>query len=296
MRQRRTVGQAGGTGLAEQPTAEMIAHGIDPQPLPGQPAHGRIRRQQPPEPAPVVAKGATRGQNHDVDVRRKPHLDVGKHGSHVAYDAGDDGKGQLVQLDPLAEHTVVGKAGPHDPEELRRIQRRDTRHPRIGRLRHDHIEPVAVQLEGTARVVHDGRDAGSPEDRVVDTREQRTHREHGGLDLDDPHPPHAGHLSDYAGRDAAAEPDHQGGRGLGSGRRGGEREHDLRVHVAVVGRVDLAVDAQRAAGCPLPHAHGRVPAFAKRELTRAAVCKEGLPRGGVHGVACVDRGSEIDQA
>src|SRR5437588_776246 len=111
-----------------------------------------------------------------------------------------------------------------------------------------------------------------------------------------PNPPHAGHLSDYAGRDAAAEPDHQGGRGLGSGRRGGEREHDLRVHVAVIGRVDLAVDAQRAAGCPLPHAHGRVPAFAKRELTRAAVCKEGLPRGGVHGVACVDRGSEIDQA
>ena len=237
-----------------------------------------------------------RGQQHDVEIRREPHLDVREHGPHVAQDAGHHGQGQLVQLHPLAEHAVVREVRADDPEELGRVQRRHTGHPGIGRLRHDYIEPVAVQLEGTARVVHDRRDVGPPEDRVVDAREEGTHCEHGGFDLHDAHVPHAGHLSHHAGGDAAPEPDHQRGGGLGSGRDGGEGEHDLRVHVAVVGRVDLAVDAQRAAGCPLPHAHGRVPAFAKRELTRAAVCKEGLPRGGVHGVACVDRGSEIDQA
>src|SRR6266700_812204 len=107
--------------------------------------------------------------------------------------------------------------------------------------------------------------------------------------------PHPGDVREHARRDAAPEADHEGGGGVRPRRGRSEAEHDLGVHVGLIGRVDLAVHAEGATAERLPHAHGGVPALPERELPGPTVGEERLTRRGAHGLAGVDGGTQIDE-
>src|SRR6267154_5086967 len=95
---------------------------------------------------------------------------------------------------------------------------------------------------------------------------------------------------------AGAIADHERGRRADPGNRGRKAEHDLRVHVAAIGSVDLAAHAQRSTALALPYTHCRVRPLAERKLPHAAVLEEPLPRRPVHRLTRVDRGAEVDEA
>ena len=127
----------------------------------------------------------------------------------VADDRGDHGERQLVELHPLAEDAAGSQTPADDAEELGCIQGRDAGQPGVARLRGDHVVAGGIDLEGAARVVHDRRDGGPGEHRVVHREEVASHLEHGRLDLDHPHPPHAGHIGEGSGGHPAPEADHE---------------------------------------------------------------------------------------
>ncbi len=152
-----------------------------------------------------------------------------------------------------------------------------------------------MDLQRAARVVHHRRHVRPVQNVAIHTGEVVAHREDGGLDLDHMHARHAGDVGQSARRDAAAVPDDERGARVGPCSDWSEPEQDLGVHVAVIGRVRLAVDLEGAADAALPHAHGGVPPFLVRQLPHAPMIEEYATLVGGHVLAPVDGGPRIDE-
>ena len=222
-------------------------------------------------------------------------MHVRKHRAQVPHDPGDNRKWQLVELNPLTEDAVIGESSPGNAEKLGGVQRRHPSHPRIRRLRNDHVVALTVELESAARVVDDDAHAGPGKHGAVHPDEEAVHPHDGRLELDDFQPRYARHGGKDMSRHARAIADHERGRRTNPGNRGRKAKHDLRVHVAAIGSVDLAAHAQRSTALAFPHTHGRVRPLPEGELAHAAVLEKPLLRGFVHALARVDRRTQIDQ-
>ena len=125
---------------------------------------------------------------------------------------------------------------------------------------------------------------------------QAVHLQDGGLDLDHLDACDAGHGREHVRRHPRPLADHERRSGTGARHNRGEADHDLRIHIAAVGRVHLPVHPQRAAALAFPDTHRGVRTFPESQLPHPAVLEEPLPRRLVHRLARVDRGAEVDEA
>src|SRR5437773_403508 len=162
-RGRRRVGRvdaagAGGeprhTSLSQEQVPEILLRPIDPQVLETELSQRPVRTHEPLEPRRLVDEGPRRPEHHHVAGRAEPDLHVWEHRFEAPHDARHDGKGELIELHPLAEHTPVREALADDAEKVGGVPVREARQPGITGLRNDHVVAGAVDLQCAARVVH----------------------------------------------------------------------------------------------------------------------------------------------
>ena len=222
-------------------------------------------------------------------------MHVRKHRPNVPDDAGHHGQGQLIELHPLTEHAIVGEPAPHHLEKLGRVQGSHPGHPGVAGFGGDNVVAGRVQLERAACVIdHDG-DVGPGEHSVVDVEEVSRRTEHRRLDFDHTDALHPGDVGQHAGGHAASVAHHEGGARGRPGRDGRQPGHDLRIHVAVVRRIRLAVHLERAASNAVPDRYGGVPSFRIHELARPPMGEKLRHHARVHRRTGVDAGPEVDQ-
>src|SRR3989440_2979957 len=181
------------------------------------------------------------------------------------------GQRHLVELYPLTEHAVIREPPLRDPEELRRVQRGDAGDPWIRWLGHDDIVAVAIELQRAAGVVHHHAHVRPCEYRTVHRPEQAIHEQHAGLDFDDLDTSHLRGVGQHTGAHTAAITDDEGGLRMRPRHERCKTQHHLRIHVAHVRRVHLAVHAQRSATFRFPHTDRRVRPFAIAQLADAGM-------------------------
>ena len=286
--------EPGGAGVPHHQMSGILLGPVYVQVVPPHRADAWVR-EQPREPRAVIADRLRRSDDHQIPRRAEPQLGVREHLADVRDDRGHDGQRQLVELHPLAEHTIVREPAAEDAEELRGVQRRHARDPGVAGFRDDDVVARGIHLQGAAGIVHDGRHRGPAEDGVVDPGEEARHLQHSRLDLDDAHASHPGDVGEGAGGHAAPEADHQRGSDVRASRNWGQARQNLGVHVSVVGRIGFAVHLEGAARRALPDRHGGVPTFAEGQLPPARVAQEPAALGGRHLGAPVDGGPEVDE-
>src|SRR2546422_7209773 len=98
--------------------------GVDPEPLTAQDTDRRRRIEQALEPSPFVPERPAGGQDLQVQAGGEPNLHVRERLTQVTDDPRRDIQGELVDLEPLTEHTVVCEARANDLEVFGCVQRR----------------------------------------------------------------------------------------------------------------------------------------------------------------------------
>ena len=91
----------------------------------------------------------------DVGFADQPQRAVRKHRQERGDDRAEIRVADVVGVRPLAQHAARRQTGARDLEELAGEQRRDAGHPRVRRLRDDHVVLLVAEQQVRAAVTDD---------------------------------------------------------------------------------------------------------------------------------------------
>ncbi len=200
--------------------------------------------------------GVVGSNEQQIPVADQPHRALRKHRRERSHDGLQILRADVIGVRPLAEEAAWLEAIARRLEELAGEQRRHARHPRVRRLRDDHIVAARREQQVRAAVADDEADAGLRQHAAALGVEEARRGHDLRRDLD--------HVDVFDGagrqrgpdRDAAAESDHRERPCLPVQQHRQEPEHALGQHVGAVARVHFAVDGERSDAGDLPHADG----------------------------------------